>query len=335
MIVDQAVYVKGARRAEPCGDLSDEVAALRASGDPTAFVWIGLKDPTREEFLHVNDEFDLHSLAIEDALAPDQRAKIERYPSATFAVLKTVRYIEETSDIETGDVKVFVGDHYVVTVRQGEANPLDGVRRRLEADSEHLNRGALSALHVIVDSVVDNYVAVDEEIQKDLDEIEERVFAMKRVESTEIYKLKREVLEFKRAVLPLARPIGALHAPTSPLKDAEMRLYFRDVADHLLEVIDHTESHDRLLTDILNVHLAQVGVRQNDDMRKISSWVAIAALPTMIAGIYGMNFTYMPELTASVAVGGHEFYYGYFVIVAVIVAGCAGLYREFKRTGWL
>jgi len=326
VIVDQAIYREG--RRSPCGDLSDELEALRAQPLGNDFLWIGLKDPTDSEFDLVNDELRLHPLAVEDAVRGNQRPKVELYDNTIFVVLKTLRYIEATSDIETGEVMLFVGDRFVVTVRRGEANPLAGVRQHLESEPDVLRHGAIAVVHAVVDSIVDNYTAVDAEVAKDLDQIETAVFSGARgVDSTTIYKLKREVLEFRRAAVPLAAPLRMLHdGSRSPLPQKEVRLLFRDVADHLLAVIDHVESYDRLLTDILNAHLAQISVQQNSDMRKISAWVAIAAVPTMIAGIYGMNFENMPEL---------KWHYGYFIVVAVMAAACLALYRAFRKSGWL
>ncbi len=326
MIVDQAIYRHG--RREPCSDLSDGLDELRRGEDPHGFLWIGLKDPTDEEFALVNEELRLHPLAVEDAVKGRQRAKIELYDNTIFVVVKTIRYVEETSDIETGEVMVFVGDRFVVTVRRGEANPLAGVRRRLEDDRVNLEHGEIAVLHAVMDSIVDNYLRVDGELQVDLEEIEEQVFSGAReVDSGSIYRLKREVLEFRRAAVPLAAPLSMLHDGTrSPLPDHEMRLLMRDVADHLLRVIDHVESYDRLLTDILGAHLAQISVQQNEDMRKISAWVAIAAVPTMIAGIYGMNFHDMPELSFS---------WGYPAALLLMAAACVSLYRAFRRSGWL
>ena len=335
MIVDQAVYRDGQRTS--CADLSDELEALRSSGDPRGFLWIGLKDPTDEEFDLVNAELKLHPLAVEDAIKGNQRPKVELYDNTIFVVLKTLRYLEESSDIETGEVMVFLGDRFVVTVRKGEANPLAEVRHKLETDPEQLRHGEISVLHAVMDSIVDTYLAIDTELQDDLDNIEEAVFAgHKHVDSQTIYQLKREVLEFRRAAVPLAAPLRMLHdGSRSPVSSKEVRLLLRDVADHLLRVIDHVETYDRLLTDVLNAHLAQISVQQNSDMRKISAWVAIAAVPTMVAGIYGMNFEYMPELTASVRLGGGELRYGYFVVLAAMAAACVSLYRGFRRSGWL
>jgi magnesium transporter len=326
VIVDQAIYRRG--RREPCGDLSDALEALRADKEGSDFLWIGLKDPTTAEFDLVNEELQLHPLAVEDAVNGHQRAKVELYDNTMFVVLKPLRYIEETSDIETGEVMMFVGDRFVVTVRYGEAGPLKAVRARLEANPEMLSHGAIAVLHAVTDAVVDNYLAIDAELQDDLEEIEQSVFAgSDTVTSETIYRLKREVLEFRRAAAPLAAPLRMLHdGSRSPLPDKEVRLLLRDVADHLLRVTDHMESYDRLLTDILSAHLAQISVRQNNDMRKISAWVAMAAVPTMIAGIYGMNFEHMPEL---------HWYYGYFGALALMGGACLVLYRMFKKSGWL
>ena len=325
MIIDQALY-RGGRR-DTCTDLRAELEHLRAADDDGSFLWIGLKDPTDKEFSQVDEELGLHPLAVEDAVTGNQRAKIERYDQTVFVVLKTLRYVDETSDIETGELMVFLGDRFVVTVRRGEANPLANVRRALEEDHDRLKHGAVSVLHAIVDSVVDTYGLIDDEVQRDLDAIEEAVFAGARAVTTSaIYRLKREVLEFKRAALPLARPLSSLYGESSPVHDPEVRLLFRDVADHLLQTIDHIDSYDRLLTDVLNAHLTQVSVQQNDDMRKISAWVAIAAVPTMLAGIYGMNFGNLPAL---------HWRYGWVLAIGLMAGICSLLYSLFRRSGWL
>jgi len=324
VIVDQAVYRDGKRMH--CGDLSDELELLRRRGE--GFIWIGLKDPTDAEFALVNDELQLHPLAVEDAVKGNQRPKLEVYDGSLFIVLKTLRYVEATSDIETGEVMLFVGDQFVVTVRRGEANPLAGVRSGLEHSPEHLEHGPLAVAYSVIDSIVDNYTVIDTELEEDLDRIERQVFSGSReVHAPSIYNLKREVLEFKRASVPLAEPLRRLAEDEElPGMKDEARPFFRDISDHLLRVNDHAESYDRLLTDVLNAHLAQISVQQNDDMRRISAWVAIAAVPTMIAGVYGMNFDNMPEL---------HWKYSYFVVIAVMGLTCVGLYRAFRRSGWL
>jgi magnesium transporter len=333
VIVDKAIYRNG--RREGCGDLSDELDVLRLTQD--GFIWIGLRDPSDDEFALVNEELHLHPLAVEDAVKGHQRAKIENYESSIFVVLKTLRYIESSSDIETGEVMLFIGDRFVVSVRHGEGNPLADVRQRLEAAPERLRHGPMTVLHAVMDSVVDNYTVVDREVRRDLEQIEEQVFASATGgDANTIYRLKREVLEFRRASQPLTDTLTHFMDPARGRGVSAVLLpFFRDVADHLRLVNDHVESYDRLLTDVLSAHLASVSVKQNEDMRKISAWVAIAAVPTMIAGIYGMNFQRIPELEASFHVGGGEFYYGYFVTLAVMAGACLGLYRAFKRSGWL
>ena len=324
MIVDKAVYVGGARFA--CEDPSTELERLHDCED--GFLWIGLKDPTDAEFEAMNVQLHLHPLAVEDAVKGNQRPKIDVYERSIFVVLKTLRYIEETSDVETGELMVFVGDRFVLAVRKGEANPLDGVRRRLEEHPQRLAMGPLAVLHAIIDHIVDRYREIDADLAADLEAIEEGVFAQDRsVHGTDIYRLKREVLEFKRGAVPLVVPLRRLvGGDEKRIVPDPLRPFYADVLDHVLQVAEHTDSYDRLLSDILSTHLSQLSVQQNDDMRRISAWVAIAAVPTMIAGIYGMNFDYMPELNET---------YGYFVVIGVMVCICVTLYVLFRRSGWL
>ena len=327
MIVDQALYREGQRHE--CADLSDALAALRAEGAPgTDFVWIGLKDPTPEEFDFVVTELDLHPLAVEDALVGSERAKVEVYDATLFAVVKTLRYVEATSDIETGELMAFIGPHFVATLRHGDVAPLDHVRQRLERhEQELLREGPVSVLHGLIDKVVDTYQEIDEEVAQDLAEIERDVFGGGNTsQSTTIYRLKREVLEFRRAALPLRRPLEHLADDDGTLVSKELRLQFRDTADHLATVLADIESYDALLSDVLATHLSQIGVQQNADMRKISAWAAMIAVPTLIAGIYGMNFEHMPEL---------HWWAGYPLSVAVMAVIVLLLWRAFRRSGWL
>jgi len=323
VIVDQAVYRDGTR--QPCADLSDELEALRRS--ESGFIWIGLKDPTDAEFALVNEELKLHPLAVEDAVKGNQRPKLDVYDDTLFVSLKTLRYIEATSDVETGEVMIFVGDRFVVTVRRGEANPLSEVRARLEHAPDHLAHGPIAVMYSVMDSIVDNYTLIDVELSEDLDLIEQQVFSGARdVDASEIYRLKREVLEVKRAATPLALPLRRLRSEDMPIMHEAARPFFGDISDHLLRVIDHVESYDRLLADVLHAHLAQISVQQNNDMRRISAWVAMAAVPTMVAGIYGMNFKNMPELS---------YRWGYFIVLGFLAVVSLGLYRAFRRSGWL
>lgn len=309
----------------PCGDLSDELDRLREAVQ--GFIWIGLKDPTDAEFALVNEELKLHPLAVEDAVKGNQRPKLDVYDDTMFLSLKTLRYIDATSDVETGEVMIFVGDRFVVTVRRGEANPLAGVRTRLEHTPDHLTHGPISVMYSVMDSIIDNYTLIDAELSEDLDLIEQQVFSgIRGVDAADIYRLKREVLEVKRAATALELPLSRLRSDSTAIVPAEIRPFFGDISDHLLRVIDHVESYDRLLTDVLNAQLAQITVQQNNDMRKISAWVAMAAVPTMVAGIYGMNFEYMPELTYPPA---------YFIVLGFLAVVEIALFRAFHKSGWL
>lgn len=324
MIVDCAIYRNGVRTPGPA-DFSDALDEARASGD--AFLWIGLHEPTEKEFELVTAEFGLHPLAVEDALHAHQRPKLDLYEDSVFVVLKTLRYTDESSSVETGELMIFVGDSFIVTVRHGTANPLSDVRRRLESQEDVLRHGPGAVLYAVCDAVVDAYVTVAAELEVDLQELESRVFSTKRENDTErIYLLKREVLEFRRAALPLSDPIRRLSTTDVLYVPASTQPFFRDVGDHLARVNEQVESFDRLLSDVLSANLAQVGVRQNEDMRKISAWAAMAAVPTMLAGVYGMNFEHMPELRQ---------WWGYPAVLILMLVACLFLHRLFRRNGWL
>ncbi|MDN3293588.1 magnesium/cobalt transporter CorA [Streptomyces ficellus] len=327
VIVDCAIYRDGQRSKGP-SDFSDALEAARASGD--AFLWIGLHEPTESEFEHVSEEFGLHPLAVEDALKAHQRPKLEVYDDSLFMVLKPVLYEPESDTVTTGEVMVFLGDSFVVTVRHGEGAPLAAVRTRLESEPEVLKQGPTSVLYAISDAIVDHYIEVAGELQVDLEEMETEVFQPTggdaKNTASRIYMFKRQVLEFRRATGPLAAPISRLAGAGVPFISEASQPFFRDVSDHLIRATEQVEGLDRLLSDILSAHLAQMGVRQNDDMRKISAWAAMAAVPTMVAGVYGMNFDHMPEL---------NWVLGYPAVITVMAVAVADLYRLFKRRGWL
>jgi magnesium transporter len=324
VIVDCALYHDGAR--EPVeGDLHDALLVARSRGD--SFIWIGLHEPAVDELEKVAKEFDLHPLAIEDAVKAHQRPKVEQFDDSTFVVLKTVRYDEASQQIDLGDVMLFLGDSFIVSVRHGQGRALAGVRKRLEQDARLLACGPSAVLYLICDAIVDDYSDVSLAVEADIDEVEERVFSPERTnEAAKIYNLKREVIEFRRGVRPLVDPITTLAEGLNPHIDEHLQPFFRDVADHATRVSEQVDGFDDLLTSVLNANLAQVSVQQNSDMRRISAWVAIVAVPTMIAGIYGMNFDDMPEL---------RYRYGYPLALAVMAAACLTLYRLFKRSGWL
>jgi magnesium transporter len=331
-LVDCAAYVEGRRL--PGTATPEQIASVRASG--TGFVWLGLHDPGVGELVELADRFGLHPLAVEDAVyAEHQRPKLDPYEDTLFTVLKTVRYVhrdEPASDVEvvqTGEISVFVGRDFVITVRRGEHGGLRDLRRTLEDDPERLALGPSAVLHAIMDRIVDDYVGVAESLQLDVDAVETAVFGgagRSRRDAERIYVLKREVLELRRAVSPLAAPLRTLGERPMRLVAPEIREYFRDVEDHLARVTEQIGSFDELLTTIIQANLAQVTVEQNEDMRRISAWVAILAIPTAVAGIYGMNFSHMPEL---------QWTYGYPLTLAVIGLACLVLYRGFRRNGWL
>jgi magnesium transporter len=323
VIKDSAIYC-GGRRETVTGDISDALDAARERGD--CFIWIGLHEPTQDEFDLVKDELSLHPLAVEDAVKAHQRPKLERYGDSIFVVLKTVKYIEEGSDIEVGEIMLFVGHDFVITVRHGEGNPLGSVRRRLEADADLLAMGPSAVLYAICDLIVDTYGTVAHSVEADIIALERRVFHPERGDVTEdIYELKREVLEFRAAEDPLIPAVEEIVKGRVAVCAATID-YFRDVLDHLLRVDGMVDSHNELLTNVLSAHLALVGAQQNEDMRKISAWAAVLAVPTMVAGIYGMNFNTMPEL---------HWTFGYPLIVSIVAVLCAILYRRFKKSGWL
>ncbi|MFE9237893.1 magnesium/cobalt transporter CorA [Streptomyces sp. NPDC006856] len=327
VIVDCAIYRDG-RRIERPEDFSEALDEARDALD--AFLWIGLHEPTEAEFDRVRDEFGLHPLAVEDALRAHQRPKLEVYDDSLFVVLKPIVYEPASDTVSADELMVFVGDSFVVTVRHGEGAPLAAVRRRLESEPKVLKHGPTAVLYAVSDAVVDHYMDVAGELQVDLEELEAQVFAPSGGDSkntaARIYTFKRQVLEFRRAAGPLAAPMARLSAAGVPFVHEHAQPFFRDVADHLTRANEQVEGLDRLLSDILSAHLAQMGVRQNDDMRKISAWAAMAAVPTMVAGIYGMNFDTMPEL---------HWPWTYPVVVALMGLTVYGLYRLFKRRGWL
>ncbi|MFE5404796.1 magnesium and cobalt transport protein CorA [Streptomyces sp. NPDC056580] len=330
-VVNCVTYQDGVR-VPGCSDLVDAVARVRRSGE--GFVWLGLHEPTDGEFADVARLFDLHPLAVEDAVEAHQRPKLERYAETLFAVFKTVCYVEHeqltaTSEVVgTGEIMVFVGEDFVITVRHGRHGSLGPLREELEADPEQLAKGPAAVLHAIADHVVDEYLSVTDAVQADVEQVETDVFSEggARADPGRIYQLKRELLELKRAVVPLGRPVEDLATRPIRVVAPEIQAYFRDVSDHLMRAKDQIAAFDELLNSILQAHLAQVTVAQNEDMRKITAWAAVVAVPTMVCGVYGMNFKYMPEL---------HWRLGYPLVMGMTAMACLALYRGFRRNGWL
>ncbi|MFF5175571.1 magnesium/cobalt transporter CorA [Micromonospora sp. NPDC000089] len=329
-VVDCALYVRGERRH---GDWTYADALEAARREDDAFVWVGLHEPEQAEMSAIADTYGLHELAVEDAVKAEQRPKLERFGEVAFLVLRTARYCEHTEltenseVVETGQVMLFIGPNFLISVRHGDACRLAPVRADLEARRELLLNGPWAVAYAITDRVVDLYLEVADQLEDDLDVLEADVFDRQgsgRIQR--IYQMKRELVEFKRAVIPLQRPLLSLTSQVNRDVPKEIRRYFRDVQDHLSRTVEQVNSYDDLLNSILQARLAQVTVDQNNDMRKIAAWAAIAAVWTAIAGIYGMNFQNMPELTWK---------YGYPGVVAIMVTGSFLLYRWFRRNGWL
>ena len=323
MIVDVGLYVEG-KRIEGPSDIAHQVEIARAKG---GYVWIGLAEPTQQEFDQVVGELHFHPLAVEDAISARQRPKIEDYGGLTFFVIKTVFYNEQKSDITTGELMFFIDKHFIVIVRHGSGSPLTTVRHDFEKQPEQVKLGPFAVLHAVVDRVIDGYTAIATELENDVIDIETKVFSGNRkTYSQEIYLLKREVIEFRHAIDPLLSPlqqlasIGARHIPP------DLTPFFRDALDHLSRASDAGAGLDSLLSSALQAEIAQVQLQQNEDMRKITSYVALAAIPTMVAGVYGMNFDVMPEL---------RWRFGYPAVITFLLLLTAVLYRKFKKSGWL
>ncbi len=328
MIVDSACYREG--RRQPVEPETFDLAQLRTGSHPGDFLWMGLHEPDAAEMRNVATMFGLHPLAVEDALTNHQRPKVEPYDDMLFVVLKTLWYVEARDQVETGQVSVFLGRDFVVTVRQGSGVSLATVRADLEAREHLLGFGPAAVAYAVCDRVVDGYEEVAADLENDVDEIEAAVFAPERSPATQdtqrIYVLKREVAEVRRAVQPLRVPMQRFAAATYPFVPPDSANFFRDVADHVTRVSEVVETLDMLLSTAFDAHQTRISVQQNEDMRKISAWVAIAAVGTLVAGIYGMNFDHMPEL---------HWRYGYAWALSLMVGSALLLYRVFKRSGWL
>lgn len=326
VIVDNALYRDGHR--VDCGVPVQDLAGIRTQVlGPKDFVWIGLYEPTAEELDSVQELYDLHPLAIEDTLHAHQRPKVERYGDSLFIVVKTLWYVDETDQVETGEINMFVGERFVITVRHGEGGALSDARRRLEGTKGMLEHGPSAVVYAVCDSVVDHYAEVADELTVDVDEVESSVFSTLRTnDSARIYTLKRELAEMRRAVQPLREPMERFARGAARVIDADAGPYFRDISDHLAHLSDTIEGLDLLLSTAFEAHIAQVSIQQNDDMRKISAWVAIGGIPTVAAGYFGMNFHNLPGLTWDP---------GWAVLTGTVLIICVALFVLFKRNRWL
>jgi len=327
VIVDSAVYKDGKRVAEPASFA--ELAGAARKGDGVA--WLGLHEATEDELTSIAREFDLHELAVEDAVHAHQRPKLEWYGEVMFLVLRPARYVDESETVEFGEIHVFVGPNFVITIRHGEASELGRLRHSLESRPDLLSRGPMAIVHAVVDRVVDDYVPVVEGVENDVDEIESEVFGGARNVSRRTYELIREVIEFRRAIHPLADILVNLMR-NRDLGDEEKR-YLRDVHDHTLRIQEQVDSFHELLRSILSVNLtletkalSEAGNKQNEEVKKISAWAAILFAPTIVGTVYGMNFDHMPEL---------HWRYGYAMALGMMLTVSVGLYLLFRRRGWI
>jgi magnesium transporter len=337
-MVDSAIYSEGVRVASP-RSLAETYRALDATPDGVA--WIGLYRPSEQELMSLADEFELHQLAIEDAIVAHQRPKLERYDGVLFVVLKAANYLDVPEEVDFGELHLFVGPNFVITVRHSESPDLSHVRQRMEREPELLALGTQAILYAIIDAVVDAYSPVVAGLANDIDEIETQVFGGDALVSRRIYELSREVIDFQRATHPLTAVMVALeHGSAKYGVTQELQRALRDVSDHLIQVNERVDGFRQLLRDILTVNstlvaerqneetvrLAHAANRQGEEVKKISSWAAILFAPSIIGTIYGMNFTNMPEL---------EWTWGYPAALGVMVLSGFGLYFVFKRRGWL
>jgi magnesium transporter len=324
VIVDCAHYKDGSRQHE--GPLPLDEAARRCEEDD-GFVWLGMRDPSPDELREVAERFDLPELAVEDAMKAHQRPKLEDYENVYFLVLHTARYLDDVEEVEFGEVHVFSGPRFVITIRHGAASDLHPAREHLEEEHpDMLDEGPAAAVWAILDKVVDDYEPVMAGLENDVEEVEVEVFGEQRDETRRVYFLRRELAEFYRAVHPLLQPLEELVSTEHPDVSQRLREHMRDVADHVKRVEDAIATQRELLTSILQANLAVISVQQNDVVKKISGWAAIITVPTLIASIYGMNFQYMPEL---------KWHYGYPATLAVMVLVGVVLHRVLRRAGWL
>jgi len=336
-IVDNAIYRDGARLSLPV-TLDQTFEELRDHG---GFAWIGLYRPTEEELRSVATEFSLHPLAVEDALLGHQRPKLERYGDVLFVVLRSARYLDAPEEVEFGEVHLFIGPNFAITVRHAESPDLGRVRKRVEETPSLLSLGPQAVLYAVFDQVVDEYGPVIHGLENDIDEIEDQIFQGDSAVSRRIYELAREAMAFQRATHPLVGMLESLETGFEKYGvDIELRRDFRDVADHALKTVERADSFRAVLQNALTVQstlvtqaqndemraLSRSGIEQGDQVKKISSWAAILFVPGLVAAVYGMNFRFMPEL---------DWPLGYPLALALMFGSGAALYVVFKKRGWL
>ena len=322
-VIDCAAYSRGARVA----DLTvDQIQGTLARADQ--FVWLGLYEPDQALLRRVQAQFGLHDLAIEDAINAHQRPKLEAYEDSLFVVLRTAQMVASSRRLEFGETHIFVGRNYVITVRHGSLRSHIGVRQRCESTPQLLSKGPGYVLYALMDFVVDQYLPIVRQIEEDVQELEDAILGAPATSdaTARIYHVKRDLLALRRAVSPLTEVCNRLMRFDFPNIPEDTRPYFRDVYDHILRLNETIDAQRELLTTALEAHLSLMSVAQNEHMKRITAWAAMIAVPTMIAGVYGMNFSNIPEL---------HWQYGYYGALGLMLVACAGLYVGFRRSGWL
>jgi magnesium transporter len=321
-VVNCAAYTGGRRVADI--EVKDIGEVLKQTD---RFIWIGLHEPKEDLLRQVQQQFDLHDLAIEDAHRAHQRPKLERYGESLFVVLRTAQMNREPGRIDFGETHIFVGARYVVSVRHGSSLSYAEVRARCETTPQLLCKGPGFVLYALMDFIVDQYFPIVDVLEDEIEELEAEIFgeAFSRETTHRIYQLKRQLLEVKRAVSPLVDMCNRLMRFDLELIPEDTRPYFRDVYDHVIRINDMVDTQRELLTTALEANLSLIAVAQNEVMKKLAGWAGIIAVPTMIAGVYGMNFDFMPELKWNL---------GYPLVLAAMLGACGSLYVYFKRSGW-
>ena len=320
MLINCASYQNGKKIADiDIENISDHIA------DKNSFVWVALVDPTVDEIAKMKEEFDLHPLAVEDALLGHQRPKIEEYGKSLFAVIQVLKYDD---DISVGELDIFAASDYVLSIRNRSDVGFLGVRQRCEQEPELLSQGSGFVLYALIDAVVDRYFPIVERLELELENIEETLFDERSTKSNieRLFELKRKVMVVKHAVSPLMEAVGKLSSGRVPPICANSTEYFRDILDHLTRINSVIESIRDAIGTAIQVSLSAIALEQNNIQKRLASWAAIFAVATAFAGIWGMNFEQMPELKWDL---------GYPIAISIIVLACSFLYWRFKRSGWL
>ena len=321
MLINCVAYQNGQKLGDiPISEISDVIAR------PDCFVWVGLADATPEEMEQMREEFDLHELAVEDALVGHQRPKIEEYGDSLFAVMRTVELVD--GDLHIGELAAFVGPNYVLSVRRESSHGFQDVRARCEREPELLRNGSGFVLYALMDAVVDRYFPVIDAMESELETIEEKIFEKdaQRANIERLYELKRKVLRLRHAVSPLLESAGKLHGGRVPRAVLNCDEYFRDVFDHLYRINISIDAIRDTISTAIQVNLSMVAIDESEVNKRLAAWAAIFAVATAFAGIWGMNFEQMPEL---------HWKYGYPVALATMVGTCLYMYRRFRKSGWL